>query len=303
MAFKSKNIFTYLVLLSFVFLVFALYKADYLNIPTIYSYPYLALSFLLLFLGMISNALTWWTQLSLNKYKVSVNDAITSVGLSIFTKYIPGKILLILGKAEFISNRYEIKREVASTISLQTQIITIWVGFSMGCLGLILAGGFSQVKLLYTAIPIWLLLTSLIFLPIIKVTIEKTAKWLFKKKLNIPAISAAKAFISIPVFMLNWFLWGCSFYFLCLALTIHVDFSLVAILAFPFAGTSGAMAVVAPGGVGVREGLIVLFLSLLRIDLVEATTISVASRLWFLIGELFIFCFSFILYKFVKRLS
>ncbi len=300
MALKTKSIFNYLVILSFIFLVIALYRADYLNIPTIHSYPYLLLSFLILFCGMISNALTWWNLLSLNGFKVKIKDAISSVGLSIFTKYIPGKVLLILGKAEFIATRYPIKREVASTVSLQTQIITIWAGFSLGCIGLLLAGGFSQLKILYTAIPIWLFLTSLIFLPIIKIIIERSVKWILKKDINIPTISPLKAIKSIPVFMLNWFLWGLSFYYLCLALTFDINFSLIAVLTFPFAGTSGAMAIVAPGGVGVREGLIVVFLGLLSIDVVEATTISVASRLWFLIGELFIFSFAFVLHKFIK---
>jgi hypothetical protein len=35
--------------------------------------------------------------------------------------------------------------------------------------------------------------------------------------------------------------------------------------------------------------MIVIFLKLLGFDLATATTISVASRLWFLLGEVFIF--------------
>ena len=60
-------------------------------------------------------------------------------------------------------------------------------------------------------------------------------------------------------------------------------------LGFPLAATLGIMAVIAPGGLGAREGVLVGYLMLAGVPLAEATTISLASRLWFLVGEAFIF--------------
>jgi uncharacterized membrane protein YbhN (UPF0104 family) len=58
---------------------------------------------------------------------------------------------------------------------------------------------------------------------------------------------------------------------------------------FPLAASLGVLALVAPGGLGVREGVIVAYLGLAGIPAMEATTISIASRLWFLGGELIFF--------------
>jgi uncharacterized membrane protein YbhN (UPF0104 family) len=44
-----------------------------------------------------------------------------------------------------------------------------------------------------------------------------------------------------------------------------------------------------PGGLGVREGIIVLVLTATGLDVKVATTISVISRIWFISGEIFIF--------------
>jgi uncharacterized membrane protein YbhN (UPF0104 family) len=65
--------------------------------------------------------------------------------------------------------------------------------------------------------------------------------------------------------------------------------------AFGLAGSIGIMAVFAPGGLGVREGILTGFLTLAGVDLPVATTIAVTSRLWFLAGELFIFLLAVVL--------
>jgi len=49
------------------------------------------------------------------------------------------------------------------------------------------------------------------------------------------------------------------------------------------------MAFIAPGGLGVREGVMVGYLTLAGLPIAEAVTIAGASRLWFLVGEAFIF--------------
>ena len=60
-------------------------------------------------------------------------------------------------------------------------------------------------------------------------------------------------------------------------------------LGFPLAGSLGVMAFIVPGGLGVREGALIAYLSLAGIAVPVATTISIASRLWYLVGEVFIF--------------
>ena len=66
---------------------------------------------------------------------------------------------------------------------------------------------------------------------------------------------------------------------------------------FPLAGTLGIMTFISPGGLGTREAVLVGYLTLAGIPVVEATTIAVASRLWFLGGEVFIFVLGWIAHK------
>jgi uncharacterized membrane protein YbhN (UPF0104 family) len=60
-------------------------------------------------------------------------------------------------------------------------------------------------------------------------------------------------------------------------------------LAFPLAATLGIIAVIAPGGLGAREGVLVAYLVLAGQSVADATTVAVAARLWFLAGELALF--------------
>ncbi len=57
----------------------------------------------------------------------------------------------------------------------------------------------------------------------------------------------------------------------------------------------GVLAIILPGGLGVREGIIVAYLTLAGLDVETATTISFMNRLWFISGEVFIFLLSSIL--------
>lgn len=63
----------------------------------------------------------------------------------------------------------------------------------------------------------------------------------------------------------------------------------VAAFAFSLSVSYGLLAVFMPGGLGVREGIIVLVLTATGLDVKVATTISVISRIWFISGEIFIF--------------
>jgi len=91
-------------------------------------------------------------------------------------------------------------------------------------------------------------------------------------------------------------LWSMGFYTLVVSLTaIDVPWSVG--LGFPLAATLGIMALITPGGIGAREGVMVGYLSSAGIPIAEATTIAVASRLWFLAGELFIFIAGWIAHK------
>jgi len=111
---------------------------------------------------------------------------------------------------------------------------------------------------------------------------------LLKKDYLLPDLDFSKSLILIPWFLGGWILWGCGFFLLAVSITDHfIPFS--AVFCFPLAGSLGILFVFAPGGIGIREGIIAGYLTLLNVSLPEAIMISATSRLWFLVGELFIF--------------
>lgn len=90
------------------------------------------------------------------------------------------------------------------------------------------------------------------------------------------------------MYFINWALWSASYYFLIVSLTSD-QVPLSTAFGFSLASTAGILALLTPGGLGVREGILAGLLLLAGIDKVDAVTISIAARGWFLIGEFFIF--------------
>ena len=61
------------------------------------------------------------------------------------------------------------------------------------------------------------------------------------------------------------------------------------ILLQPLANSAGVLAVVAPGGLGVREGVSLYFLREMDIALPTAAALAILARIWFLIAEILLY--------------
>ncbi|GAI09308.1 unnamed protein product [marine sediment metagenome] len=60
------------------------------------------------------------------------------------------------------------------------------------------------------------------------------------------------------------------------------------------------LAIIFPGGIGVREAVLTGFMIMLGITEEQAGTISIISRLWFTLGEAAIFLSAFVVGKSIK---
>lgn len=295
---KKINWFKVLLYCSLIFLVISLYRANYLSIPQIYSYPYLGASLLFLFLGMIVMTNNWQDVLNkVFKFRVSFADSYVSNGLSVFAKYIPGKVMVIMGRALYISKKCEIELKQTTLASFQTQIITLWVGFIFG-LSILFR---IEVKPIYWILALLFILAFSLFLFSKKFNriFSETVFKIVKKRIDFPVLKAKDFLVILPSFILNWFFWSLGFYLFTQALT-PLTVSPFAGLSFALAATFAIISIIAPGGLGVREGILVLCLISFGLETTEASTISVASRLWFLGGEIFIFVSSLIIQFFNK---
>jgi len=278
-----KKVFNILLFLSFVFLFIYLVRQDYI-IPRVLDTGALVWSFVLLFVGFYTSTFSWKVALGSHSLKHSMRETLVSHGLSIFAKYIPGKIWVILGRASYLSDdKTGLKNR--SFISFMEQAIYLWAGFLISSIPTIIFYRFHWIS--YLVLAIILGLTLFLFLePIHKFTIGLIQR-ILKKELDVPLVRLRQSLPIIGTVSLIWLAWTAGFYLFMKAFS--PDITPVMMFAFPLSVCFGLIAIILPAGLGLREGIIIGYLTLAGLDVETATTISFVNRLWFISGEVFIF--------------
>ena len=276
----------YFIYFSLIFLIVVLYKADYLGIPRIYSPVSLFLAFVCLLGGFLSNTLAQQRLLEKHSFHIGIRQALAMDGLNIFSKYIPGKVWMIMGKAMYLADKKKYPAGELSLLFLHVHVVALWCGLLLGICGLWMNDALHLLS--WVGLGILGLFTLMLLSKTVCNAVLGLMNKVLKKDYPLPELDFSKALFLIPWVLGGWLLWGCGFFLLAISITNHV-FPFSTIFCFPLAGTLGILFVFAPGGIGIRESFITGYLTLLNVPLPEAIMISAVSRLWFLIGELFIF--------------
>lgn len=279
--------FSLFVYVSLIFLAVALYRADYLVPPPMVSPTGVGVSVLLLLAGFLFDALTWQKTLGIMGCPVGLVPCIVSIGLSIFGKYIPGKIWLIAGRSVYIGSHCSRSAKDLLTISVICQLISVWTGLLFGLAGL----------LFIHRLQVWGMAAAFFWAGITVVLFWKTPHRLFVTgvrhfrgpQFDIPFIDFRQIVRVLPWFLVRWTVVSVSFYWFIAGINTGGT-PFYTGLAYPLAGTLGLIAVFTPGGLGVREGVLAGFFSFAGFSLAASATLSVAARLWYLAGEAAIFC-------------
>jgi len=272
--------------ITLLFLVYALYKGDYFIRPNVQSILNLSVSILILFTAFIIQGASWKIQLNKYQLKISNRNGIIAFGISVFGKYVPGKIWMLLGKVGYTKLKYDFPIDILMAASINAQFISLWVGLLVGIPFLF----FVNISYLVTGgvIASFITLTILIFNSSVNIFINRlTNKW-FKKDFNLPNLNFLSTIKIFPVNFLFWSLYGIAFYFFLKGFSNYA-IELQTLFIFPLASTLGILMIIAPGGIGVREGIMVTLLTHSGFSIDESITLSILNRLWSIIGELFIF--------------
>jgi uncharacterized membrane protein YbhN (UPF0104 family) len=289
-----KVFFKILTYLSLAFLVYYLYRFDYLVVREIsVSWGWLVPATLLLWAGFVVSTLSWWKALGIHSIRVSKKLSLVSHGLSVFAKYIPGKVWVILGRASFVSLEKHSMRD-ASYISLKEQLVYVWLGLLIGIGPILYYYPLNSFVLLVVLLTVFFsfFLYSRAFHGFIIRMLSK----ILKRELDVPLVSFREVMPLIIYVLGYWMLWMAAFYFFVVSFEIDFPFSIV--FSWPLGISLGVLALITPGGIGVREGIMTGFMVLTGMAVEVATTISVLSRLWFITGEIFIFLLSLVLNNF-----
>ncbi len=281
---KIKNWLKYfLVLLVICFLV----KYVYENWTAVSSYQWrfkydlLAISFGLLFLNSLFFIQIWRGLLFRFSANLSFKKAFKIWFFANLGKYIPGKLWSVMGMV-YMCEKEGIPQMVTLTSVILNQLLNIIGGLT---LVVILSGMeffHGMPKLLYIFL---ILICCLLLYP--RIT-EKVLNWGLKKLKKEPVkinLSFKENLAFTVLFMLAWGVYGFAFNIFIKSFT-DCSFSQWPFLTsiFAFSCIIGFLSIFVPGGFGVREGLLIYYLSS-YFPLPVAALVALLSRLWMTAAE------------------
>ncbi|MBN1478613.1 flippase-like domain-containing protein [Candidatus Sumerlaeota bacterium] len=219
----------------------------------------------------------WRMNLAHLGHVLALRVAISIYFLSNAGRYIPGKIWQIAG-AVALARREGVPEEVTLSASAAGLLANILTGLLIGTLAL-------WGQLTESALALSLFITLAVATAVLLCTplfSKMMAIHTLITKRSVPRVHFSPAHMALLTLLnaLRWLLCGLAFHLLILALVPDAEISLlVSVGAYPAAYTLGLLALIAPGGIGVREGVLVLILSD-SLGAGMAAVVAAAARVW-----------------------
>ncbi len=248
------------------------------------NWYYLVVALILFGLFFICRAFAWWIILRSFNIRLPILKASYIWLISEFSRYIPGNIWSFFSRIYLAESAGVPKKQTA--ISLILEIIFLALA------SLIFAGFFfllapSQIP----EIPRWpfilsIPLIALVFSPKL---LNRFTNWglsLFKRPPIVFNLAFPKILQILFVYIFGWFVYGLGSYLVLVAFVPHQSVNWFWLMcAFIVAWAIGYFSFITPMGIGVREGALTVILGPI-ISFPLASFIAIASRLWFMGGEL-----------------
>ena len=259
----------------------------------------MALSFALLLVYMGGRVLAWHQITVHLGVGIPVRAASASWLLSLLGKYLPGKVFLLLGRLELYSahGRSKVQTTVGFTIeTIVSMLSSVYV--------ILLALVFVEIDLIQRLrIPLLLALVGLTLSlhPKVLQSVLGVAGRLTKREMPTISVSFRQMLLFVGVGTGVWLIFGLAFYLFINALyDVDIVYLLYLAGAISAASLIGILAVIAPSGLGVREGFLTLLLAQVM-PAPLAAVVSLASRVWVTAGELLAIALGAWLSRQVKR--
>jgi len=278
---------------SIIALIYYLFSIDYDTFKGL-NINYLSLSASIFFLisGFLFSVLSWFVALKLHGVGLTFKQAVVSQGIPVFTKYIPGRVWTILGRAALIKDDQK-SIKILSFISFKEQLIYLCLGILISIYPILQTDKIKE----YAVIII--LLTGLMFFILFSRNFQEWLEgiWhkIFKKQIYFPKLNVKEFLQMSLIIIIWWLLWAMGFYFLIKSVTDTVP--LYFAFAFPLSIVIGLVSIIFPGGIGIREGVLILFLVSNGISMEISVLVSVLARIWFVLAEVILFITAMIFKK------
>ena len=292
-------IFKSLYYISIVFVFYFLYNNNYifmdLKLDSVVS---LIISFVLLMITFFLDPYYFILSLKMIDAPVLYHQSFLSYGKTIFAKYIPGKIFMVYSIGYYLSKfNGSLKKSALAIVNLQ--IVSIWSGLILG-LNFLLFNKEISPFLKVNCLVFIVVCFFVFFSKKIQKLLTKIGSRLIKNEINLFNFKSKQLFfLVINMTLIYWIISGLSFYFLIKAFSVE-PISLSIIFILPLARTVGMIVLFTPGGIGVREGIMIPLLVKSGLILNYAISVSIIYRLWYSMGEVIMFLLALVLQRKMK---
>ena len=244
----------------------------------------LVVSVLLLATYMVARALLWHLLTLMLHTAIPGPRAVTAWLVSQLGKYLPGKVFLYAGRVLFY-------------VREGRQVGPVTLGFTVELIGTFAASFLTVLLALATGSLAdvgdyrWVFAGALVALLVLlhpaslSAAVRVVARVIRRPPVDVP-LTYPQTLSFVALYVVTWGVFGVAFFFLVRSIyPIEPESILALAAAFSFASMVGMLAIVVPSGLGVREGLLVVFLSTLM-PVPVAILVSLLARVWFTVVEL-----------------
>lgn len=255
-------------------------------------------SMFLYFAYKLSLASLWHYITKLDNASISYGRAITCYLYSILGKYIPGKVFMLAARIPEYQKDNIPARKVTVCFLLENVCTLLGAAF-LFLISLLFFPNDILSDYMWAVIIFVIVFFICINPKIINFFLKLLGRIIKKDDMEIP-FSYFQMIKVVLLFILNWLIVGTGFYLLtCSIFPVDAGCLLYVGGVFGLAAIIGIISIFAPSGIGVREGIMVLGLTLIMPE-EYAVIISIVSRLWATVAELILVLFAFIINKVIK---
>lgn len=262
------------------------------------NYPILAISWLLTILAVFTGAIGWGLILRSLSQQLPWVESIYTHLASNLAKYVPGYAWQLVGKA-YLTKQYGITTPMIGSAMVLELALLINIGLVLAIAfipGELLADWLSTLSIDLNIHVIRgicfgvLLIFSFSFMYLFR---RSQLKW-GNYTIELPMLLAA-----IIVILASWLIFGVSYWLLGVSfITIPISYLPKFIFVLTSSFIIGLAIVIIPGGIGVRESIMVYLLTSMSIPSSIAVLIATLSRITLVISELSsYFIFQIVVYK------
>lgn len=256
------------------------------------NWIYLVASIVVLQIGFFFKSLLWTLLLRRFKTYLGIWRAYRVYFLSNLGRYVPGKVVQFAG-IMYLAKKEGVREDVAVASFALDKLFDTPAGILVVSLYYFLLGAsldqirhYLSLSIILGAVTVALLLV--IFIPSFLERALNLLLRIFKRPRIQFKMEKKIGFGLLFLYFIAWNVFGASFYLFLQAITeVPSAFFLQSCLIYTAAYLVGYWALFAPGGLGVREGVIgTLLYEMGGFAESVAYTVGLASRLWFTIGEI-----------------